>query len=325
MPSLKNIKRPIYKELAEFESFFKETMNSKVPLLNLLIKYVLRRKGKQMRPILVFLTAKLFGEPNTSTYTAAALIELLHTASLIHDDVVDDSLERRGFFSVNAIWKSKISVLLGDYLLAKGLLLAINNKEYELLQIVSDAVKEMSEGELLQIKYSRKLNLSEIDYFEIIRKKTATLISCCSASGAQSIGADNVMVNKMKRFGELLGIAFQIKDDLFDFQNNNHSGKPSWNDLKDKKLTLPLIYSLSQTGMSEKRKIIRLLHNNNNNNHNKFIEIANFVKREGGIQYANVKMQEYSSLALKELDSFNDGEIKKTLSEFVHFTTTRKL
>jgi len=324
MTTLNEIKRPISGELSEFEDYFRDIMKTKVPLLNVLIRYILRRKGKQMRPMLVFLVAKLLGQPSKSTFTAAALIEILHTATLIHDDVVDESPERRGFFSVNAIWKSKVSVLLGDYLLAKGMLLAVNNQEYDLLKIVSDAVKEMSEGELLQIKYSRRLHITEEEYFEIIRKKTATLISCCSASGALSVGSDPDAVEKMKRFGELLGIAFQIKDDLFDYQNNKKTGKPSGNDLKEKKLTLPLIHSLSVSENSEKHRILRLLNKKSNNN-KIYSEIVDFVKQEGGLLYANNKMNEYSNLALKELESFPPGDIKNSLYDFVHFTTTRSL
>ena len=324
MPTLKEIKEPVSQELNEFDVYFRNTIKSNVPLLDVLINYILKRKGKQMRPILVFLTAKLFGGPNQSTFTAAALIEMLHTATLIHDDVVDDSHARRGFFSVNAIWKSKISVLLGDYLLAKGMLLAINNREYDLLHLVSDAVKEMSEGELLQIKYSRKLNITEEEYFDIIRKKTATLISCCSASGPKSVGMDDKTVHTMKRFGEFLGIAFQIKDDLFDFQNNNLTGKPSGNDIKDKKLTLPIIYALTTANHNEKRKFLRLL-NTRKYSRNGFSEILDFLKREGGIQYATNKMHEFSSLALHELESFPAGKIMDSLFDFVHFTTNRTL
>ncbi|MBN2482161.1 MAG: polyprenyl synthetase family protein [Bacteroidales bacterium] len=324
MYTLDDIKRPVSKELAEFENYFRDVMKSDIPLLNFLIKYVLKRKGKQMRPLLVFLSAKLFGEPNKSTFTAAAMIEILHTATLIHDDVVDDSHQRRGFFSINAIWKSKISVLLGDYLLAKGLLLAVNNHEYDLLHLVSNAVKEMSEGELLQIKYSRKLIITEDEYFDIIKKKTATLISCCSSSGVISIGMADDTVQKMKRFGEFLGIAFQIKDDLLDFQNNKLTGKPALNDIKEKKLTLPIIHSLSTANHNDRQKLLRLL-NNSSMNHHRYTEIIDFINREGGIEYANNKMLEYSSLALSELDSLPKGEIKNSLTDFVHYTNSRKL
>jgi octaprenyl-diphosphate synthase len=323
MAALDEIKKPIASELAKFDVYFRQVMKTNVPLLNYLISYILKRKGKQMRPVLVFLTAKLVGVPNASTNVAAALIEILHTATLIHDDIVDDSDERRGFFSVKAIWKSKISVLLGDYLLAKGLLLAVNNKEYELLEIVSDAVREMSEGELLQLKYSRKLDIGENEYFEIIRKKTATLISSCSTCGAKSVGTDPMIVKKMQNFGIHLGIAFQIKDDLIDFQPNSLSGKPSLNDLKEKKLTLPLIHSLSNAQKSDRRRIIHIL-NNNSANRNNYNEIISFVHHHGGIEYATSKMDQYRVLALNELSGFPDSGIRNSICDFVNFTTTRK-
>ena len=273
--------------------------------------------------MLVFLSAKLLGEVNDSTYTAAALIEILHTATLIHDDVVDDSYERRGFFSINALWKSKAAVLMGDYLYAKGLLLAVNNKEYEVLNIVSDAVREMSEGELLQIKNSRKLNITEDEYYDIIRKKTATLISCCSACGAKSVGMNNETVKKMQCFGEMLGISFQIKDDLLDYQLKNSTGKPSGNDMKEKKLTLPLIFSLDHSDNKDKKKILKIL-NNGESNSMKLAEVKDFVIKFGGLIYAQEKMKEYSNLALIQLNEFKNGEIKNALTEFVQFTITRE-
>lgn len=322
MSALDRIKQPIAEELDQFEHYFKGIMKTNVPLLNLVIQYLLKRKGKQMRPILVFLTARLLGKPNASTYTAAALIEIMHTASLIHDDVVDDSHERRGFFSINAIWKSKVSVLLGDYLLSRGLLLAVNNKEYEILGLVSEAVKEMTEGELLQIKNSRKLSISQDEYNEIIRKKTAALLACCSASGAKSVGASDEAVKQMHRFGELLGIAFQIKDDLLDYQLNSVSGKPSGNDLKDRKLTLPLIHALEIAESSEKRKILRLL-NKSVGNSQEFHEVLGFVEKNEGLTYAEKKMKEYASSALAMLDSFPDIEIKDSMRTFVEFTILR--
>jgi octaprenyl-diphosphate synthase len=247
MSDIDKIQNSIKEEMERFEPFFRSSMQTKVPLLNIIMNYILRRKGKQMRPMFVFLSAKMIKESvGDSTYTAASLIELLHTATLIHDDVVDEAYERRGFFSINALWKSKISVLVGDYLLSKGLLLAVEKNEYELLKIVSVAVREMSEGELLQIQKSRKLNITEDIYFEIIRKKTAALIAACAACGAKSSGADDETVEKMRLFGEYVGIAFQIKDDLLDYQNNGLIGKPSGNDLKEKKLTLPIIYALEK-------------------------------------------------------------------------------
>src|SRR5258706_11916375 len=241
MKSLNEIKQPIEQELVEFEEKFRDSMKSRVPLLNAITRYIVRTKGKQVRPMFVFLSAKVNGAVGESTYRAAALIELLHTATLVHDDVVDDSYERRGFFSINALWKNKIAVLVGDYLLSKGLLLSLSNNDYRLLQIVSTAVREMSEGELLQIEKTRRLNIKEEDYFEIIRQKTATLISSACACGAASVSEDDELVSKMKLFGEKTGIAFQIKDDLLDFSDDN-TGKPKGIDLKEKKLTLPVIF-----------------------------------------------------------------------------------
>jgi octaprenyl-diphosphate synthase len=322
MSAIDRIKQPISKELKQFDSYFSEVMKTNVPILNFVIWYLLKRKGKQMRPMLVFLTAKLLGNPNKSTYTAAALIEILHTATLIHDDVVDESNERRGFFSINAIWKSKVAVLIGDYLLAKGLLLAVNNKEYEILNLVADAVKEMSEGELMQIRNSRKLNINEAEYFEIIRKKTATLISCCSSCGAKSVGMSDEIVNKMQHFGELLGIAFQIKDDLLDYQLVSLTGKPAGNDIQEKKLTLPLIYSLDKADSSEKRRVLRLL-NNSGKGSRKFQEVLDFINKNKGITYAENKMNEYATLAQNELNQFANIEIRESLHEFINFTIQR--
>ena len=322
MSAIDRIKKPIAEDLAKFERYFRDVMKSHVPLLNLVMNYLLKRKGKQMRPILVFLTARLLGKPNDSTYTAAALIEIMHTASLIHDDVVDESNERRGFFSINAIWKSKVAVLLGDYLLAKGLLLAVNNKEYEILNLVADAVKEMSEGELLQIKNSRKLTVSEAEYYEIIRKKTATLISCCSTCGARSVGVSEDVVKQMRHFGELLGIAFQIKDDLLDYQINSLSGKPSGNDLKDRKITLPLIHALEISDTSERKHILRLLNNSGQHAH-EFKNVLDFVIRHQGLSYAEEQMNAYASSALKELEAFPNIEIKDSLGAFVDYTILR--
>jgi octaprenyl-diphosphate synthase len=322
MSELDQIKEPISSELKQFDTYFRDVMKTRVPLLNLVINYLLRRKGKQMRPILVFLVARLMGKPNSSTFTAAALIEMLHTATLVHDDVVDESYERRGFFSINAIWKSKVAVLLGDYLLAKGLLLAIQNKEYELLNLVADAVKEMSEGELMQIRNSRKLNVSQDEYFEIIRKKTATLISCCSSCGAKSVGMDDDVVKEMQKFGELLGIAFQIKDDLLDYQVNSASGKPSGNDLQESKLTLPLIYSLEKAEAAEKKRILRLLHSDSSKR-NKMTEIRSFIIKHQGLEYASGKMTEYADLALQKLKNYPESEISLSLQQFVKYTIYR--
>ena len=322
MAGLDQIRKPITQELTQFDTFFRDLMKTEVPLLNFVMRYLLRRKGKQMRPILVFLSAKMLGKPSESTFTAAALIEIMHTATLIHDDVVDDSFERRGFFSINALWKSKVSVLVGDYLLAKGLLLTVNKREYELLNIVADAVREMSEGELLQIRNSRKLYISQEEYFEIIRKKTATLISCCSACGAKSVGMPEETVTKMQRFGELLGIAFQIKDDLLDYQPHSFAGKPLGNDLKEKKLTLPLIHALEQSEPAEKKKILRLMHKPGKSS-GTFREVLDFVEYQGGMAYADRQMNEYVARALQILEEFPEGETKESLKQFASYTIAR--
>lgn len=323
MSDLASIKISIADELKSFESEFRSILRSKTPLLNIITNYVMRRKGKQMRPMFVFLSAKLLGDVNSSTYIAAALIEILHTATLIHDDVVDDTHERRGFLSINAIWKSKIAVLVGDYLLSRGLLLAVNNKQYELLNIVSEAVKEMSEGELLQIQKSRKLNLTEEQYYEIIRKKTATLIASCTASGAKSVSASDEVVDQMWKFGEYIGMAFQIKDDLLDYQDKNIIGKPTGNDIKEKKLTLPLIHVLSNNDKSENRRILGIMNNNKKNSKN-IKEVIEFVKKNGGIEYSVSKMVEYRNKALEVIAGYPDSEIKKSLTDLASFVTDRR-
>src|ERR1019366_3768218 len=256
--TVNEIKAPVAKEMAEFEVKFKSSMKSSVPLLNKITNYIVKRKGKQMRPLFVFLSAKVCGEINEATYRAASLIELLHTATLVHDDVVDDSNERRGFFSINALWKNKIAVLVGDYLLSKGLILSVENNDHNLLKIVSNAVKVMSEGELLQIEKARRLDIKEDIYFEIIRQKTASLIAACCACGAASTGCNEEVISKMHRFGELIGIAFQIKDDLFDYGPDGKIGKPTGIDIKESKMTLPLIYALSKAGYGDRRKIINI-------------------------------------------------------------------
>ena len=322
MPDLSSIKTTIAPELKLFESEFKSIMRSKIPLLNIVTNYIIRRKGKQMRPMFVFLTAKLLGNVNSATYIAAALIEILHTATLIHDDVVDDTHERRGFLSINAIWKSKIAVLVGDYLLSRGLLLAVNNKQYELLDIVSNAVKEMSEGELLQIQKSRKLNLSEEQYYEIIRKKTAALIASCTACGAKSVSVSEDIVNRMWKFGEYIGMAFQIKDDLLDYHDRNIIGKPTGNDIKEKKLTLPLIYVLSNKNKAGNKRILRLI-NNKHKSSEIIKEVVEFVKSNGGIEYSQNKMVEYRNKALEIIADYPDSDVKRSLVDLVDFTTTR--
>ncbi len=323
MSSLKRIKEPIKDEIAEFERFFKNSMRSKVPLLDIITNYIIRRKGKQIRPVFVFLSAKLHGEITQSTYNAATLVELMHTATLVHDDVVDESYQRRGFFSINALWKNKISVLVGDYLLSRGLLLAVDNEEFEILKIVSGAVKEMAEGELLQIEKARKINADEEIYFEIIRKKTAALLASCTAAGAKSANASDEIVEKMRLFGENIGIAFQIKDDLFDYQKNNNTGKPSGNDIQEKKMTLPLIYSYNHSSKSRQREIKRTISKHSTNSE-KVYKIIDFVNGNGGIQYAEQKMMEYKNKSLEILNEFPDSEAKAALIELVKFTIDRK-
>lgn len=309
--------------MKEFENYFRSFMKSKVPLLDIITNYIIRRKGKQMRPMFVFLSAKMNGGVKQSTYHAAALIELLHTATLIHDDVVDESYQRRGFFSINALWKNKIAVLVGDYLLSRGLLLAVDNKEFDLLRIVSEAVREMSEGELLQIEKARKLDITEDIYFDIIEKKTATLIASCAASGAKSAGAGDEVVEKMWEFGKYVGIAFQIKDDLFDYQKNLLVGKPSGNDIKEKKMTLPLIHALNNASSSDKKRIIRLVRKNNDDSA-KVDEVIHFVKEKGGIEYATGRMEEYQAKAIGLLKEYPESEAKSALVEMVNYTTSRK-
>ncbi len=314
---------PVKQEMIEFNAFFKSSVKSQVALVDIITNYIIRRKGKQMRPMFVLLTAKMFGKINESSYTAATLIELLHTATLVHDDVVDESYERRGFFSINALWKSKIAVLIGDYLLSKGMLTALEKKEYDLLEIVSVAVKEISEGELYQIQKSRKLNIKEDEYFEIIKKKTASLIAACTSVGPKSVGCDAATLEKMKSFGEYTGIAFQIRDDLFDYQKNGLVGKPMGNDIKEKKLTLPLIHALENVSASEKRKILRMI-SSRNTNQKKLSEIIHFVHLNGGIDYANTKMVEYRDKAMEAISGFPDSAAKTSLIELVDYSIKRK-
>lgn len=320
--SLDHIKAPIEKELLLFEEKFRDSMKSNTPLLDAITRYIVKSKGKQVRPMFVFLSAKMFGEITERTYRAAALIELLHTATLVHDDVVDDSYERRGFFSINAIWKNKIAVLVGDYLLSKGLLLSISNKDFNMLELVSDAVREMSEGELLQIEKTRRLNISEEIYFEIIRQKTATLISSACACGAASAEVSATDVQKMKLFGEKVGIAFQIKDDLLDYSSDD-TGKPKGIDIKEKKMTLPVIYLLNHAASSDRRKVINIIKNHHDNKR-KVLEVIDMVQHSGGIEYAATKMNEYKNEALALLTSFPDSTSRRSLEELVAFTTERK-
>ena len=322
MLNLNEIKEPIEKNLVEFEKKFRSSMQSSVPLLDTITKYIIKRKGKQMRPMFVFFTAGMCGDITDASFRAASLIELLHTATLVHDDVVDDSNERRGFFSINALWKNKIAVLVGDYLLSKGLLLSIDNNDFELLRIVSNATREMSEGELLQIEKARRLDISEEIYFEIIRKKTASLIASCCATGAASSGASPEVVNKFHQFGEYVGIAFQIRDDLFDYQQENHSGKPKGLDIRDKKMTLPLIHLLSNSTMLQKRHIINIVRNHSTEPE-RVEEVINLVKGSGGIEYAHQMMMKYCNMANDIINEFPESPYKSSLTQLVQYTIER--
>jgi len=323
MPVLDKIKKPIEKEMAEFEAYFSRTMRSDIPLLNIILNYILRRKGKQMRPLLVFLTAKLNGNISEPTYVAATFIELLHTASLVHDDVVDDADERRGALSINALWNSKIAVLVGDYMLSKGMLISVEKSRFDMLEIVSEAVKSMSEGELLQLQKSRKLNITEKDYFRIILSKTAALIAACTACGAKSVTDNPDTIQLMKEFGENIGVAFQIKDDLLDYEGTGLTGKAPGNDIKEKKITLPLIYALEQSSYSKKRHILNIVRNKKKSK-SEIAEVISFVSEYGGMEYAEIRMNQYRDKALAILDSYPDSEIRTSLKEFVFYTTARK-
>ncbi|WP_298731914.1 polyprenyl synthetase family protein [uncultured Chitinophaga sp.] len=316
------IKHLISKELHDFENKFADSVKSHVPLLDRIMHYIVKRKGKQIRPMFVLLSARLFGpDVQESTYRAAALVELLHTATLVHDDVVDDANERRGFFSINALWKNKIAVLVGDYLLSKGLLLSLNNHDYRTLQILTEAVKEMSEGELLQMEKTRKLNIREDVYFEIIRRKTASLLAAACAAGAWSTTGLDDATEKMRLFGEKVGIAFQIKDDLFDY-GADKIGKPTGIDIREKKLTLPLIYTLQHADPETRRRIIYIVKNHNTDK-DKVAEVIGLVKSSGGIDYTRDKMFQYRDEALEVLNSFPENDIRNGLEQLVRFTTDR--
>ena len=321
MNNLDQIKAPIDEHLKVFESKFREAMRSSVPLLDTIMTYIVKRKGKQIRPIFVFFSASLFNGVNESTYRAASLVELLHTATLVHDDVVDDSDERRGFFSINALWKNKIAVLVGDYLLSRGLLLSVENKDYHLLEIVSTAVKEMSEGELLQIEKTRNLNLSEEVYFDIIRKKTASLIASCCAIGAASSGASPEQVEQMRLFGEKAGIAFQMKDDLLDYGDED-IGKPTGIDLKEKKLTLPIIYTLNNADKATRNRIINIIKNEHHKKA-KVTEVVNYVNSHNGIAYTRDKMNAIKQEALDILNQMPESTFKPSMQALVDFIIDR--
>jgi octaprenyl-diphosphate synthase len=325
MKQIQKIKQPILKEMELFEEKFKESMVSQAPLLNRITYYIVRRKGKQMRPMFVFLVAKMVSDGNFDerTYRGASIVELIHTATLVHDDVVDDSNRRRGFFSINALWKNKIAVLVGDYLLSKGLLLSIDNDDFDLLKLISIAVREMSEGELLQIEKARKLDITEEVYFEIIRKKTATLIAACCGIGSASVGSDEETIQKMRQFGEYIGIAFQIKDDLFDYTDDK-IGKPTGIDVKEKKMTLPLIYTLNHCSKKEKNWIINSVKKYNKDK-KRVKEIIAFVKANGGIEYTQQKMHEYKNKAIEILNGFPDSEYKSSLLTMIDYVVERKI
>ena len=323
MAVLTQIRRPVDKEMAQFEAYFSKTMRSEIPLLNIILNYIIRRKGKQMRPLLVFLTARLNGEITEATFVAATFIELLHTASIVHDDVVDDANERRGALSINALWNSKIAVLVGDYLLSKGMLISVEKNRFDMLEIVSDAVKSMSEGELLQLQKSRKLNLKEEDYFKIIKSKTAALLSACTACGARSVSEDPEIIQMMKDFGENIGIAFQIRDDLLDYEGTGLTGKIAGNDIKERKLTLPLIYALEQTSYLKKRHILGIVKNRKKTNA-EINEVISFVSENGGMEYSELKMNQYRDKALAILDVYPESEVRESMKEFVLYTTSRK-
>lgn len=319
---LTQIQSPIATEMAEFEIKFRDFMKSKVKLLDHITNYIVRRKGKQMRPMFVFLTAGVTGKIQESTYRGAALIELLHTATLVHDDVVDDANYRRGFFSVNALWKNKIAVLVGDYLLSRGLLLSVDHGDFDLLRIVSNAVREMSEGELLQMAKSRQLDITEEVYYTIIRQKTASLIASCCAVGAATSGSSKEVIDQMRLFGEKVGMAFQIKDDLFDY-GEDEIGKPLGIDIKEKKMTLPLIYALNNASWLDKRRIIYLVRNKNEDK-KAVQEVISFVKKSGGLEYAQKVMNQYVAEAMQILVEFPDSAYKQSLESLVSFTIERK-
>lgn len=324
MKITEQIKQPIAFEMDLFEQKFRLAMSSKVALLNRITYYIVNRKGKQMRPMFVFLVAKMVsnGEVSERTYRGASVIELIHTATLVHDDVVDDSNKRRGFFSINALWKNKIAVLIGDFLLSKGLLLSIDNNDFDLLKIISIAVREMSEGELLQIEKARKLDITEAVYYEIIRQKTATLIAACCSLGAASVKPNSVEVESMRKFGELIGMAFQIKDDLFDYGTQS-IGKPTGIDIKEQKMTLPLIYVLNNCSKKDKKWLINSV-KNHNTDRKRVNQVIQFVKDNGGLDYAVSKMKAFQEEALLLLSSFPKSEYKDSLELMVNYVIERK-
>lgn len=323
MSKIDTIKAPIERELKEFEPYFKRALKSDVPLLGTILNYIYRTKGKQIRPMFVFLSAKLHGETNEHCHLAACSVELLHSATLVHDDVVDESYERRGTFSIKALWRNKLAVLVGDYILAKGLLLQLEHKKYNFLHLISRAVQDMSEGEILQVKKSRKLDIDEDTYFEIIRKKTASLIATSMAIGAASVTDNEEIPEKMYSIGQNAGIAFQIKDDIFDYQDKGLIGKPTGNDIKEKKITLPLLYILKNSAPAERNRILRLIRHKNN--HKTVVkELIQLVTDKGGIEYATSKMNEFRQKAIDGLLEFPESEARTSLIELMNYITTRK-
>ena len=322
MRTFADIKRPIDHELKAFERHFRDSMKSNVALLDKITYYIVKRKGKQMRPMFVFLSAKLLGEMKDTSYVAASLIELLHTATLVHDDVVDNADKRRGFFSINALWKNKVAVLVGDYLLSQGLLLALENEQYQLLQIMSTAVKDMSEGELLQMEKARRLDIKESVYYDIIRQKTASLFSAACAAGMASSTEDADAIQRMRTFGEKAGIAFQIRDDLFDYGTED-VGKPLGIDIKEKKMTLPLIHALEQAPKAERKRIIRLIRKHHEED-DKVREVIEFVRNSGGLDYARRAMLDYRQAALDVLRTFPASDARQSLEDLVYYVTDRK-
>ena len=322
MAVLDEIRKPVENEMKQFESFFYATMKSNIPFLRIILNYVIRRKGKQMRPMLVLLSAGINGKITESTYVAATMIELLHTASLVHDDVVDSADERRGAPSINALWNSKIAVLLGDYMLTKGLMVSVQSKRYDMLEIICESVKSMTEGELMQIQKVRKYRISEEDYFKIITGKTAALISACTATGTKSATDDSNALITMKEVGLNIGIAFQIRDDLLDYSNDGFTGKKSCNDIKEGKLTLPLIHALCNATLLEHRKIISIIKNKKKSDKD-ITTVVNFVKSNGGLEYAGEMMAKYTQNALNLLAPYPNSEYKTAFIDFINFTTAR--
>ena len=320
--TVEDIKKPVKEEMVMFEEKFKSAMKSDVALLDKITHYIIKRKGKQLRPLFVFLSAKMLGTVQEGTYLAASLIELLHTATLVHDDVVDDATERRGFLSINALWKNKIAVLVGDYLLSQGLILTTSNKRLDLLEIVSKAVKSMSEGELLQMEKARKMDITEKVYFQIIKQKTASLVAACCGTGACSVVSDTNLISKMENIGINVGMAFQIKDDIFDYGSSENIGKPTGIDIKERKLTLPLIYTLNKVDKSTKRMIINTI-KKNKQNPKKVQEIIQLVINQGGIAYAEKKMHEFKDLALKELNDIPSSEAKDSFIGLINYSINR--